>query len=305
MIGLSTHTPAQVDAALDEPIDYIAVGPILRHRDEGHRLRCRRARPGAARARSRATRPIVAIGGITLATAPEVLAAGAASVAVISDLLADGRSDAPRRWISCTAIGVGIDFRLESIPTPLRGHSGRITVSIEVDRQPVVRRESEGRDGAQAHARPRSPWWRWASAAIIGAGLFVRTAAAIAERAGPSVTLALHRRRRRLRVRGPLLRRVRLDDPDRRAAPTPIPTRRWASSIAWIIGWDLVLEYAVGAATVAIAWSEYFNKMLEFIGIQIPYQWYHSPLRSVDADGVARDHEHPGRLHPARRCRCC
>ena len=29
--------------------------------------------------------------------------------------------------------------------------------------------------------------------------------------------------------------------------------------VAWIIGWDLVLEYAVGAATVAIAWSEYFN----------------------------------------------
>ena len=32
--------------------------------------------------------------------------------------------------------------------------------------------------------------------------------------------------------------------------------------VAWIIGWDLVLEYAVGAATVAIAWSEYFNKVL-------------------------------------------
>ena len=52
--------------------------------------------------------------------------------------------------------------------------------------------------------------------AIIGAGLFVRTAAAIAERAGPSVTAGLHRRRPRLRVRRPLLRRVRLDDPDRR-----------------------------------------------------------------------------------------
>ena len=35
--------------------------------------------------------------------------------------------------------------------------------------------------------------------------------------------------------------------------------------VAWIIGWDLVLEYAVGAATVAIAWSEYFNKILEYV----------------------------------------
>ena len=55
--------------------------------------------------------------------------------------------------------------------------------------------------------------------------------------------------------------------------------------IAWIIGWDLVLEYALGAATVAIAWSEYFNKILEFVGIEIPYQFYHSPLE-VSPDGV-------------------
>ena len=35
--------------------------------------------------------------------------------------------------------------------------------------------------------------------------------------------------------------------------------------VAWIIGWDLVLEYAVGAATVAIAWSEYLNRVLDFV----------------------------------------
>ncbi len=48
--------------------------------------------------------------------------------------------------------------------------------------------------------------------------------------------------------------------------------------VAWIIGWDLVLEYAVGAATVAIAWSEYFNKILEYFHLHVPYQWCHSPL---------------------------
>jgi APA family basic amino acid/polyamine antiporter len=52
--------------------------------------------------------------------------------------------------------------------------------------------------------------------------------------------------------------------------------------IAWIIGWDLVLEYAVGAATVAIAWSEYFNRVLKYVGCEIPYQWRHSPLESMD-----------------------
>jgi APA family basic amino acid/polyamine antiporter len=55
--------------------------------------------------------------------------------------------------------------------------------------------------------------------------------------------------------------------------------------VAWIIGWDLVLEYAVGAATVAIAWSEYFNRVLEFVGWSIPYQWRHSPFEHM-GDGV-------------------
>jgi basic amino acid/polyamine antiporter, APA family len=53
--------------------------------------------------------------------------------------------------------------------------------------------------------------------------------------------------------------------------------------MAWIIGWDLVLEYGIGAATVSIAWSEYFNKLLEFLpgGHQIPYEWCHSPFESA------------------------
>jgi APA family basic amino acid/polyamine antiporter len=55
--------------------------------------------------------------------------------------------------------------------------------------------------------------------------------------------------------------------------------------IAWIIGWDLCLEYAVGAATVSIAWSEYFNKVLEYVGMSVPYQWCHSPLQT-SPDGV-------------------
>ena len=37
--------------------------------------------------------------------------------------------------------------------------------------------------------------------------------------------------------------------------------------VAWIIGWDLVLEYAVAAATVAIAWSEYANRVLDWFGM--------------------------------------
>ena len=119
---------------------------------------------------------------------------------------------------------------------------------------------------------------------IIGAGLFVRTAAAIAERSGPSVVIAFL-------VAGVGCAFAGLCYAEF-ASMIPIAGSAYTYSyatmgelIAWIIGWDLVLEYALGAATVAIAWSEYFNKILSFIGIQIPYQWYHSPLE-VSTGGV-------------------
>jgi basic amino acid/polyamine antiporter, APA family len=56
--------------------------------------------------------------------------------------------------------------------------------------------------------------------------------------------------------------------------------------VAWIIGWDLILEYAVGAATVSIAWSAYANRVLDWFGLRIPYQWSHSPFEHEIATGV-------------------
>ena len=120
--------------------------------------------------------------------------------------------------------------------------------------------------------------------AIIGAGLFVRTAAAIAERAGPSVTLAFF-----VAALGCLFAGLCYAE---FASMIPISGSAYTYSyatmgefVAWIIGWDLVLEYAVGAATVAIAWSEYANRVLQFVGMEIPYQWYHSPFET-SPDGV-------------------
>jgi len=122
--------------------------------------------------------------------------------------------------------------------------------------------------------------------AIIGAGLFVRTAAAIAERAGPSVTLAFIVAGIGCAFAGLCYAEF--------ASMIPIAGSAYTYSYAtlgeltaWIIGWDLVLEYAVGAATVAIAWSEYFNKILEFFGMHVPYEWCHSPLESMNgASGI-------------------
>jgi APA family basic amino acid/polyamine antiporter len=123
--------------------------------------------------------------------------------------------------------------------------------------------------------------------AIIGAGLFVRTAAAIAERSGPSVTLAFLVAGLGCAFAGLCYAEF--------AAMIPIAGSAYTYSYAtmgefaaWIIGWDLVLEYAVGAATVAIAWSEYLNRMLAYFDMRIPYEWCHSPFdaKFTDAAGV-------------------
>ena len=87
IVGLSTHTIAELDASRALAVTYVAVGPIYvtTTKMTGYS----EAGLGLVRAASdlRPARPVVAIGGITLGRAPEVLRAGASSVAVISDLL--------------------------------------------------------------------------------------------------------------------------------------------------------------------------------------------------------------------------
>jgi APA family basic amino acid/polyamine antiporter len=48
--------------------------------------------------------------------------------------------------------------------------------------------------------------------------------------------------------------------------------------IAWIIGWDLILEYAIATSTVAIGWSGYFGKILELLGLHLPHALTNAPL---------------------------
>ena len=116
--------------------------------------------------------------------------------------------------------------------------------------------------------------------AIIGAGLFVRTADAIADRSGPSVTLAFIVAGFGCAFAGLCYAEF--------ASMIPVAGSAYTYSyatmgelIAWIIGWDLVLEYAVGAATVAVSWSQYANRVLDWFGWRIPFQWSHSPLETA------------------------
>jgi thiamine-phosphate pyrophosphorylase len=92
VVGLSTHTPEQLEAALHLPVSYIAIGPVFSTdtKTTGYTgLGLEAVRRAAARTGERGV-PLVAIGGVTLETAPEVIRAGAGTVAVISDLVAAG-----------------------------------------------------------------------------------------------------------------------------------------------------------------------------------------------------------------------
>lgn len=96
IIGLSTHTVEQLDAAIDEPVDYLAIGPVFGTTTKAtgyEAVGLERVRAAATRAADRGL-PLVAIGGITLETAGVVIEAGATSVAVIGDLISTGNPEA-------------------------------------------------------------------------------------------------------------------------------------------------------------------------------------------------------------------
>jgi APA family basic amino acid/polyamine antiporter len=115
--------------------------------------------------------------------------------------------------------------------------------------------------------------------AIIGAGLFVRTASAAAQNAGPSVAIGFIVAAIGCALAGLCYAELSSSIPIAGSAYT-YSYATMGELIAWIIGWDLILEYAVGAATVGIAWSEYLNNLLVnvFHWKAIPYELCHSPF---------------------------
>jgi APA family basic amino acid/polyamine antiporter len=112
--------------------------------------------------------------------------------------------------------------------------------------------------------------------AIIGAGLFSLTGIAAADHAGPAVTLSFVLAALGCAFAGLCYAEF--------ASMIPVAGSAYTYSyatmgefIAWIIGWDLVLEYALGAATVGVSWSSYLNQLLTQFGIVIPPEYVSSP----------------------------
>lgn len=106
IVGLSTHSDAQLRAAIEQPIQYAAVGPVFgtATKATGYEARGLDAVRAAAAVTAPRQLPLVAIGGITLARAAAVIDAGAQSVAIISDLLSTGRpAERVRAFLSALA----------------------------------------------------------------------------------------------------------------------------------------------------------------------------------------------------------
>ncbi len=113
--------------------------------------------------------------------------------------------------------------------------------------------------------------------AIIGTGIFVLTGVASAHRAGPALTISFV-------VAGIVSALAALCYAEV-ASKLPIAGSAYSYAyttfgelIAWIIGWDLILEYGLGAATVSIGWSGYFVNLLQSVGLTLPQQWTHAPF---------------------------
>lgn len=122
--------------------------------------------------------------------------------------------------------------------------------------------------------------------AIIGAGIFVLTGLAAALHAGPGVMLSFMVAAIACGLAGLCYAEM--------ASTVPVAGSAYTYSyatmgelVAWIIGWDLVLEYAMGAATVGVGWSGYLVSLLDYFGLHLPAVVTSAPLRWCSTSDVA------------------
>src|SRR5258708_5147068 len=163
------------------------------------------------------------------------------------------------------------------------GATARIVASMSllttksIDKIPVETSDPE-LSGEPGLRRVLGPWNLIALGigAIIGVGIFVFTGTAAALNAGPAVALSFVLAGFGCAFAGLCYSEF--------AAMVPVAGSAYTYGyatlgeiFAWIIGWDLILEYAFGAATVASGWSANFAGLLNIVGIHIPPQWIETP----------------------------
>ena len=113
--------------------------------------------------------------------------------------------------------------------------------------------------------------------AVIGAGIFVLTGHAAAAHAGPAVSLSFVLAGVVCAFAGLCYAEMASTVPVAGSAYT-YAYATMGEFVAWVIGWDLILEYAFGATTVAIGWSGYVTSFLRDLGLVIPAEFSSAPL---------------------------
>ena len=121
--------------------------------------------------------------------------------------------------------------------------------------------------------------------AIIGAGIFVLTGVAAALHAGPAVPISMVIVGIACTLAGLCYAEMASSVPVAGSAYT-YSYATMGELVAWIIGWDLVLEYAMGAATVAVGWSGHLACLLDIFGIHIPAVMASAPYQLCTAPNV-------------------
>src|SRR2546428_8067222 len=131
--------------------------------------------------------------------------------------------------------------------------------------------------------------------AIIGTGIFVLTGEAAAQYAGPAIVLSMVLAGFASALAGLCYSEFASTVPIAGSAYT-YGYATLGEFIAWIIGWDLILEYLFGASTVAVGWSGYFTAFMDQIGLHMPTTFTSSPYQYFDApvlDPVTKALIHP------------
>src|SRR6184192_3521198 len=131
--------------------------------------------------------------------------------------------------------------------------------------------------------------------AIIGTGIFVLTGTASANHAGPAIVLSFVLAAIACVFAGLCYAEFASMIPVAGSAYT-YGYATLGEFVAWIIGWDLILEYLFGASTVAVGWSGYFSAFMDQIGLHMPTAFTSSPYQYYDAadlDPVTRAVLHP------------
>src|SRR5262247_4040077 len=141
----------------------------------------------------------------------------------------------------------------------------------------AIKAEAEGGEHKLARKLTAFDLMMLGVGAIIGAGIFVLTGTAAANKAGPAIILSFVLSGVGCAFAGFCYAEMASTIPVAGSAYT-YAYATMGELFAWIIGWDLILEYALGATTVAIGWSAHFQEFTPLFGFTVPATIHTAPV---------------------------